>query len=236
MLRRIVLVLGGSAPVIVCEDADVELAATTVAMLKFANSGQICVTPNRVYVHSSQYERFLEFTTEQARAQVVGHGRGTGATMGPLASAAARDRVATWVNEAIAEGAECLYGGTLDGMPAKGFYYPPTVLANVDDRMTVSCDEVFGPVISVSPYDSEGEVLERANNTTAGLTAYVFGNDLTRVNRLASRLRFGEVQVNGVRYGVGLPHGGIKQSGMGHDAGAAALDDYLVRKRVTVAL
>lgn len=121
-------------------------------------------------------------------------------------------------------------------MPEKGFYYPATILADVRDDMIVSCDEVFGPVVSVDSYSDERLALERANNTSAGLTAYLFSTDINRVNRLSSALRFGEVQVNGVRYGVGLPHGGIKQSGMGHDASAHALDDYLVRKRITVAL
>jgi succinate-semialdehyde dehydrogenase/glutarate-semialdehyde dehydrogenase len=235
-IKRYSMELGGNAPVIVCEDADVDLAANTVTMLKFANTGQICVTPNRVYVHHSHYDRFLEVATERARAQVVTHGRDSGATMGPLSTAAARDRVADWVQQAIEGGARCLHGGSLEGMPAKGFYYPPTILADVADDMIVSCDEVFGPVVSVAPYSDEAEALSRANDTTAGLTAFIFGSDITRLNRLARELRFGEVQVNGVRYGVGLPHGGIKQSGMGHDASSHALDDYLIRKRVTVAL
>lgn len=235
-IKRHSMELGGNAPVLVCEDADVELAAKTVATLKFANSGQICVTPNRVYVHDSLYDRFLELVTGHAKSIVVGHGRDSGATMGPLSSAGARDRIADWVKQAIEAGARCLHGGSIDGMPEKGFYYPATILADVKDDMIVSCDEVFGPVVSVASYSSEAEVIERANNTTAGLAAYVFGSDITRVNRLATALRFGEVQVNGVRYGVGLPHGGIKQSGMGYDASAHALDDYLVRKRISIAL
>lgn len=234
-IKRYSMELGGNAPVIVCEDADVELAARIVATLKFANSGQICVAPNRIYVHGSHYDHFLDLVTAHAREQVVAHGRGSGATMGPLSSGGARDRIADWVNQAIAGGARCLQGGSLEGVPKKGFYYPPTVLADVRDEMLVSCDEVFGPVVSVAAFSTEAEALARANTTTAGLTAYIFGSDITRVNRLAAELRFGEVQINGVRYGVGLPHGGIKQSGMGHDASAHALDDYLVRKRITIA-
>lgn len=234
-IKRYSMELGGNAPVLVFADSDVDSAASTVAALKFSNSGQICVTPNRVYVQRPVYEEFLKRLRGHTEGVVMGHGRDSGATMGPLISAAARDRVASWVNSAVREGARLVIGGTLDGIPERGYYYPATVLADVRDDMTVSCEEVFGPVVNVSPFDEETEALNRANATTAGLTAYLFSDSLDRVHRLASELRFGEVQVNGVRYGVGLPHGGIKQSGMGHDASRHAFDDYLTRKRITVA-
>jgi succinate-semialdehyde dehydrogenase/glutarate-semialdehyde dehydrogenase len=228
--------LGGNAPVIVHDDADLELAADIVAALKSSNTGQICVTPNRVYVADSVHNAFVELLVARAKQVVMGHGRTSGATMGPLVSERAQTRVAEWVKQAIAGGAVCAYGGAIPEQLRPGFYFEPTVLTNLRDEMTVTCDEVFGPVVSVMRFATEDEAIERANATTAGLTAYVFSEDARRIERASRELRFGEIQVNGVRYNIDLPHGGIRQSGVGHDGSHLALHDYLSRKRVTTAL
>ena len=235
-IKRYSMELGGNAPVIVYEDADINLAADIVAMLKFSNTGQICVAPNRVYVARKIHDEFVRSIVERAKKVVMGHGRGSGATMGPLVNQRAQTRIDQWVKDSVAAGANCVYGGSIPTDKLPGFYYQPTVLTGVRDQMTVACNEVFGPVVSIMPFDTEDEVLERANDTGAGLASYVFSVDTGRITRASRELRYGEVQVNGVRYNIDLPHGGIKQSGIGHDCSHLALHDYLSLKRITTAL
>ena len=235
-IKRYSMELGGNAPVIIHDDADIDLAADIVAALKFSNTGQICVAPNRVFVARSVVDIFVAAMVERAKKVIIGHGRDSKATMGPLVNAQARDRISRWVTSSVAAGATCVYGGAIPEGFESGFYYQPTILKDVRDEMIVSCDEVFGPVVSIMTFDTEEEVMRRANDTAAGLTAYVFSEDSGRIGRAERELRFGEVQVNGVRYNIDLPHGGIKQSGIGHDGSHLALHDYLSRKRITTAL
>ncbi len=235
-IKRYSMELGGNAPVIVYGDADIEHAADIVAILKYSNAGQICVAPNRVYVDRKIHDAFVQAVVARAKKIVMGHGRDSGATMGPLINKKAQERIDRWVKTSVAAGAVCVQGGAIPEKLKPGCYFEPTVLTKVREDMIVACDEVFGPVISVMAFDTEEEVLERANRTDAGLTAYVFSKDAGRIERAARELRFGEVQVNGVRYNVDLPHGGIKQSGIGHDASHLALHDYLSVKRITTAI
>ena len=235
-IKRFSMELGGNAPVIVYPDADLELAASTVAALKFGNAGQICVAPNRVLVHEAVASAFVDAVVRRARAVRLGSGRGTGATMGPLINDAARQRVHSWVQEAVRAGAVLHCGGRAPDTPASGFYYEPTVLSSVMDTMRVSCEEVFGPVVGISTFRDEAEAIRRANATSAGLASYLFGQDIDRLTRAARDLRFGEVQVNGVKHNIDLPHGGMGQSGIGHDCSHLALHDYLAVKRITVAI
>lgn len=235
-IKRYSMELGGNAPMIVYDDADIEHAAGLLTILKYSNCGQICVTPNRVYVARSIHDAFVDAVVANAKKVVLGHGRDSNATMGPMINARAQKRVEQWVQDSVAAGAVCVHGGSIPQDLSPGHYFQPTVLTGVRDDMIVACDEVFGPVISIMPFDTEDEVLQRANATTAGLTAYVFSNDAAKISRASRELEFGEVQVNGVRYNVDLPHGGIKQSGIGHDGSHLALHDYLSRKRITTAL
>jgi succinate-semialdehyde dehydrogenase/glutarate-semialdehyde dehydrogenase len=233
-IKKYSMELGGNAPAIVFQDADIDLASSIISMLKFANAGQICVTPNRIYVHESILEKFSKKVIEHAKAVVIGHGRNSGATMGPIINRKSRDRIDAWVREAIADGAKVLYGGKVpEGLSEKGSYYMPTVLGNVKDSMRISYDEIFGPVVSIHAFKSYDEVIKRANATPAGLASFVFTNDITTIQRATRDLEFGEVQVNGVKYNIDLPHIGIKQSGLGGDCSHFALDDYLVKKRIT---
>ena len=235
-IKRYSMELGGNAPAIVYDDADIPLAADIITILKFANAGQICVTPNRVYVARKIHDEFVQAVIERAKKVVMGHGRGSGATIGPLVSQRAQARIETWDKDALAAGATCVCGGSIPADMLPGYYFQPTVLTGVREEMTVACDEVFGPVISIMPFDTEEEVLKRANATSAGLASYVFSEDSGRIMRASRELRFGEVQVNGVRYNIDLPHGGVNQSGIGHDCSHLALHDYLSIKRVTTAL
>jgi succinate-semialdehyde dehydrogenase/glutarate-semialdehyde dehydrogenase len=235
-IKKYSMELGGNAPAIVFPDADVDLASSIISTLKFANAGQVCVTPNRIYVHESIHEKFTAKVLEHAKAVVIGHGRNSGATMGPIINRKSRDRINSWVCEAIEEGATLLYGGKKpESLSEKGSYYMPTVLDNVKDTMRISYDEIFGPVVGIHTFKTYDEVIKRANTTSVGLASFVFSNDITTIQKATKDLDFGEVQVNGVKYNIDLPHIGIKQSGVGADCSHFALDDYLVKKRITTA-
>lgn len=235
-VKRYSMELGGNAPVLVFPDADLDLAADTVSALKFGNAGQVCVAPNRVFVHVDVAQQFTERLTQRAGRVRVGAGPEGSVDMGPLIDAGAVRRVAGLVEDAVANGAQLLTGGTRPPGLEAGSYFTPTVLAGVQPEMRIYQEEVFGPVVSVLTFKDETEVLAAANATQAGLSSFVFTGDSDRADRCAQALRFGEVQVNGVKYAIDLPHGGIKQSGVGHDCSYLALHDYLAPKRVTRAL
>jgi succinate-semialdehyde dehydrogenase/glutarate-semialdehyde dehydrogenase len=182
------------------------------------------------------FDVFAAKVVAHAQKVRLGHGRGSGATMGPLINAAARDRIESWVNEAVAQGAIVLHGGRRPASLPQGCYYEPTVLKNVTPAMRVCCDEVFGPVVALLPFQDEADALAQANATDAGLSSFLFTTDHARALRLAEALEFGEVMINGVKYNIDLPHGGVKQSGIGHDCSHLALHDYHAVKRITTAL
>jgi succinate-semialdehyde dehydrogenase/glutarate-semialdehyde dehydrogenase len=232
-IKRLSMELGGNAPVLVFEDADVETAAREVAALKFGNCGQICVAPNRIFVHESLYARFASLLIGHAKEVKPGFGRGSGATMGPLIDARARDFVESLVASALAEGAKLCCGGARPAHLSRGYFYEPTVLESVTPSMRVCREEIFGPVAPLIPFRDEAEVLSMANDTEYGLVAYVYTRDLARSRRAAEALEFGEVMLNGFKYAIDLPHGGIKESGIGKDCSHYALEDYLIRKRIT---
>ena len=234
-IKRYSMELGGNAPVLVFADADLDLAADIVCAVKFGNAGQICVTPNRVFVAESVLDDFRRKAVERAQKIRVGFAR-EGIDMGPLIDRAAWERVDSLVQDAVAEGATLLHGGGRPDGASVGHYYAPTVLDGVTPAMRVYREEIFGPVVSLIPFTDEEQVLRAANDTEAGLTAYVFTADIDKAERCARALRFGEIQINGVKYGIDLPHGGIKQSGIGCDCSHLALYDYLVPKRVSRAL
>jgi succinate-semialdehyde dehydrogenase/glutarate-semialdehyde dehydrogenase len=235
-IKRYSMELGGNAPVLVFDDADVALAADIICALKFGNSGQICVTPNRVFVADANADALRDAIVERAAAVRIGHDRHEDIDMGPLIDAAAWSRVDALVADAVDNGATLLHGGGQPKALTSGHYYSPTVLDGVTPDMRIAKEEVFGPVVSLMRYKDETDGLRLANDTQAGLTAYVFTKDLGRAERCARDLRFGEVQINGVSYGIDLPHVGIKQSGIGCDCSHLALHDYLAPKRISSAL
>jgi succinate-semialdehyde dehydrogenase len=234
-LKRLSLELGGSAPVLIFDDCDVEQAAQMSVTAKFRNNGQVCVSPARFYAQQAIYEDFMEATKNAMSKLVVGNGLVEGVTNGPMVSAAGRDKVEHFVQDALAKGAVAVMGGRRDA--DRGYFYQPTLLTNIRDDMLIACDEVFGPVMPVMPFSTLEEGLELANNTPYGLAGYVIGRDLTTVTRAYEGLRFGVVGVNDlVTSTANAPFGGMKQSGFGREMGMEGLHEYLETKFVSIGL
>ncbi|MEL7528820.1 MAG: NAD-dependent succinate-semialdehyde dehydrogenase [Pseudomonadota bacterium] len=236
-IKRYSMELGGNAPVLVFEDADLELAADIVCGVKFSNAGQICVSPNRVFVARAVHAAFAEKVTARARAAKTGFDKTADITTGPVIDGHAWMRIKGLIDTAVAEGADLLAGGDRPAHLNKGHYLAPTVLDRVTETMDVYRQETFGPIVSLIPFDGETDLTAMANDCEeGGLTAYIFTRDLARAEAYSAKLRYGEIQINGVKYDIDLPHGGIGQSGIGHDCSALALRDYLIEKRITRAL
>lgn len=236
-IKRYSMELGGNAPVLVFEDADLDLAADIVTGVKFSNAGQICVSPNRVFVADAVREDFTQKIVDRARAAKVGFEKTADITTGPVIDARAWTRLKGLVDDAVSDGATLLVGGDRPAGLNAGHYLAPTVLTDVTEKMEVYRQETFGPIVSIIPFEDERDLLRMANDCEeGGLTAYIFTRNLARAEQYAAHLRYGEIQINGVKYDIDLPHGGIGQSGIGHDCSALALHDYLVQKRITRAL
>jgi acyl-CoA reductase-like NAD-dependent aldehyde dehydrogenase len=214
--------LGGNAPVVVYPDADIEAAAKKTVDLKFANSGQVCVSPNRCFVHEDVYDEFIAAAKKRA-ASVV---------MGPLISDKERSRILELVSSAVESGAELVCGGKpIDG---PGFFMEPTILSNVSRDMRTSCDEIFGPVLPILKFSDADDEIALANATEYGLAAYVYTTNLSTGLRAARDIQAGSVCVNEPHYSVQLPHGGLKQSGVGKDCSRYSLEEYMTLKRISV--
>lgn len=214
--------LGGNAPVVVYPDAKVVDAAQKTVGLKFANCGQVCVSPNRCFVHESVYDEFIAAVKAEAAKQ----------TVGPMISDKARQFVLGLVDAAKADGAEVVYGGSaVDG---DGFFMEPTILSSVTTGMKVASDEIFGPVLPIIKFTDADDEIALANDTEYGLAAYVFTTNLTNGLRAANGIQAGSVCVNEPHYSVQLPHGGLKQSGVGKDCSRYSIEEYMTLKRVSI--
>jgi succinate-semialdehyde dehydrogenase / glutarate-semialdehyde dehydrogenase len=231
-VKRISLELGGNAPFIVFDDADVRAAVEGAIASKFRNAGQTCICANRIFVQSGIYDAFLEqFTAEVAR-QKVGAGIEQGVTVGPLINQRARAKVERLVGQAIANGAHATTGGK----PLEGTFFEPTVLAHVTPQMDVMQEEIFGPVAPVVQFDTEQTVIAMANDTPYGLAAYFYGRDVGRIFRVAEALEYGMVGVNtGVLGTAVAPFGGMKESGIGREGSRYGLDEFLEVKYICIA-
>ncbi len=232
-LKRVSVELGGHAPFIVFPDADPVRAAKGAAALKFLNSGQACISPNRLYVHRDAADAFIATMVERVGRVKAGSGFDDGVGVGPLVNEAAVAKVAAQVDDATGKGAEALVGGSrlLDGNFANGHFYAPTLLTGVTDSMTIYREETFGPVAPVIVYDDVDTVVDLANDTNYGLAAYVYSNDISTAMRAFERLRFGIIGINDVNpTSASAPFGGMGDSGLGREGGAEGISEYLETK------
>jgi len=232
-MKRLSLELGGHAPFIVFSDADPEYAAKGASLAKFLNAGQACISPNRMYVHRSIADRFIEVLEERVGRMQTGSGLEEGVTIGPLVDAPSLEKVDRQVRDAVAKGARLRIGGArlTHGGLDRGFFYAPTVLSSVAPEMEIYNNETFGPVAPVIEFDSEDEVLHLANDTQYGLAAYVYTQNLGRAMRMFEELDFGIIGINDIDpTAAAAPFGGMKYSGMGREGGSEGIEEYLETK------
>jgi succinate-semialdehyde dehydrogenase / glutarate-semialdehyde dehydrogenase len=238
-MKRVSLELGGHAPMIVFDDADPAHAAKGASLVKFLNTGQACISPNRIYVQRGIADRFLEVLATRTAALRAGRGDQPSVSIGPLIDQPSLEKVQRQVEDAVSHGARLVEGGrrlTEDGLD-RGFFFAPTVLADVDESMTIYREETFGPVAAVIVFDTEEEVIARANDTQYGLASYLYTTDLSRAVRVSEALRFGIVGVNDINpTGAQAPFGGTGASGLGREGGAEGIDEYLDVKLVGLSL
>ena len=230
-VKRVTLELGGKSPNLVFADCDLEPRVTGALADCFLNTGQSCDAPTRLLVERSCYDEVLEISRRVAEATAVGDPAEEGGHLGPLFDKIQYDRVQAMIHVGIDEGARLLAGGP--GKPdgfEDGWYVRPTIFADVENDMRVAREEIFGPVLAITPFDTEEEAIAIANDTPYGLAAYVQTGDTDRAERVAARLRAGAVHVNGAAVGYGTPFGGYKQSGNGREGGMMGLEDYLETK------
>ncbi|EJU06288.1 succinate-semialdehyde dehydrogenase [Dacryopinax primogenitus] len=229
-LKKVSFEAGGNAPFIVFDDADIEAAVEGAIASKFRASGQTCVCANRIYVHSSVYADFASRLAQKVDGFKIGNGMDKETTHGPLIHEKAIEKVQRHVDDAVSKGASILVGGKrAEGLP--GFFYEPTVLADVDPRAQVTDEETFGPVAALIKFETEEEVIRLANDTDVGLAGYFFSRDVGRVWRVAEALQVGMVGANtGMISQPVIPFGGVKESGLGREGGPHGIDEYMNTK------
>lgn len=237
-LKRLSLELGGHAPFIVFEDADLEAAAAGAVASKFRNTGQTCVCANRIYVQRSILEKFCELFVEKVQALKVGNSLDPNVQVGPLVSQDSIAKVEEQVSDALGKGARILCGGQrVTGELTDGLFYEPTVLAGVNPDMLITYEETFGPVAPIIPFDSEEEVIEQANHKEYGLAAYFYTQNISRAVRVSEALEFGIIGMNDAIPTVAqAPFGGMKESGVGREGGHQGLDEYLEDKYISMGI
>jgi succinate-semialdehyde dehydrogenase/glutarate-semialdehyde dehydrogenase len=225
-LQRVSMELGGNAPFLVFEDADVDAAVDGAMIAKMRNMGEACTAANRFLVHESVSSEFAEKLGKRMGALTVGRGQDDGVDVGPLINADAVEAVSGLVTDAVHDGATVVTGGSAPDGP--GYFYPPTVLTDVPADSQINREEIFGPVAPITTFTTEQEAVERANSTEYGLTSYVYTRDLARTVRLAESLDFGMVGVNtGLVSNPAAPFGGVKASGFGREGGFEGIEEYL---------
>ncbi|MFC0611623.1 NAD-dependent succinate-semialdehyde dehydrogenase [Scopulibacillus daqui] len=233
-VKKMSMELGGHAPVIVCEDADLDKAVSMAVASKYRNSGQTCVCANRLYVHSSVYDEFVDKFAAKVKELKVGNGMEEGVDLGPLIDKSGYEKVEHQVKDAIEKGATCVAGGR--GRAENGIYFfEPTVLKDVTPDMEIMHIETFGPVAPIQKFETDEEAIRLANDTPFGLAAYFFTESVSRGTKISEELQYGIVGWNdGLPSTAQAPFGGIKQSGLGSEGGAEGIEEYLETKYVSL--
>jgi succinate-semialdehyde dehydrogenase/glutarate-semialdehyde dehydrogenase len=227
--------LGGNAPFLVFEDADLDAAVDGAMLAKMRNVGEACTSANRFHVHESVADEFGRRLAERMGAMKVGRGTDDGVEVGPLIDDKQQAKVAELVEDAVGKGATCLTGGRRPDGP--GYFFEPTVLTGVTPDARVLSEEIFGPVAPIATFRTEDEAIAAANKTEYGLVSYVFTQDLTRALRVSEALETGMIGLNqGMVSNAGAPFGGVKQSGTGREGGNEGIAEYLETKYVAVNL
>jgi len=233
-VKRVTQELGGKSPNIIFEDADLETAVSSGVAHMMGNTGQSCNAPSRMLVHSSVYDKAVEIAQQTAAQVAVDDPKKEGGHLGPLSSRVQFDKVQGLIEKGIEEGAELVAGGP--GKPegfATGYFVKPTVFAGVNNQMTIAQEEIFGPVLTMIPFDTEEQAIEIANDTPYGLAAYFSTSDKERANRVAGQLRAGMISLNSASQDYAAPFGGYKQAGNGREWGEYGFDDFLEIKGIT---
>ncbi|WP_193071265.1 MULTISPECIES: NAD-dependent succinate-semialdehyde dehydrogenase [unclassified Brevibacterium] len=225
--------LGGNAPFVVCEDADIDKAVTGAVQAKMRNGGEACTSANRLFVHSSVAEEFSAKLTERIGSMKVGNGLDEGTEVGPLVDQDSLDKVAALVDDAVSKGAKVLTGGsTIEG---KGFFYNPTVITDVPLDSEIRTTEIFGPVAPIVTFDTDDEGIALANETEFGLAGYLFSENVERALNLADKMQVGMVGLNtGLVSNPAAPFGGVKKSGLGREGGSVGIEEFLEVKYVAL--
>lgn len=235
-LKKLSLELGGHAPYIVFEDADIEKAVEGVVASKFRNAGQTCVCANRIYVHKNIKEEFAKLFVEKVKELKVGNSLAEGVDIGPLVNESGLEKVKEHVEDAVEKGAKVLYGGA-EVKDASGYFYIPTILDNVTEEMKIMQEETFGPVAPITIFETDDKAIDAANNTEYGLASYIYTKDISRAVKASEALNFGIVGLNDAMPGVAqAPFGGMKESGYGREGGHQGIRDYLEEKYISLGL
>jgi len=230
---RPVMELGGNAPFIVFEDADIDAAVEGAMIAKMRNMGEACTAANRFYVHASVHDEFATKFTARMKALKIGHGLEDGVALGPLVNAETRDKVSELVDDAVNRGAKVLLGGKAPG--GTGYFYPATVITGAPDDSMIVREEIFGPVASIQTFKSTDELIAKANSTEYGLVAYLYTRDLGRGMKVSEALDFGMIGLNrGIVSDPAAPFGGMKQSGIGREGAHEGINEYLETQYVSV--
>jgi len=238
-VKRVSLELGGHAPFIVFEDADLDAAVAGLFESKFRNSGQMCICTNRLYVHESVAEAFSTKLIERLSKAKVGDGRSKDTEIGPLVNQRALDKVLRHIQDAQDKGGKVVFGGKrlMEGEYSKGFYCEPTVITGVTKEMEIAAEETFGPVVPMMTFTDESDAIQMANDTSYGLAAYAYTRDSSRCFRLSEALEYGIVGINdGAPTQTQAPFGGWKESGLGLEGGRYGMDAFLETKFVSFGL
>jgi len=231
-VKRVALELGGKSASVILADADLAAAVKSTVNGCYLNSGQTCTALTRMLVPQSKYDEAAKLAAEAAAGFSVGNPLDEKTRLGPLSSQAQLERVRSYIKKGLDEGAELVAGGTEppEGAPAGGYYVRPTVFGRVKNSMTIAQEEIFGPVLAIIPYQDEEDAIRIANDTPYGLAGAVWSKDDARAQRVARRIRAGQVDVNGGAFNMNAPFGGFKQSGHGREAGVYGLEEFLEYK------